>query len=173
MDKENHIDGDIVEFKTGRYFSRPLLFLGIVGVIVGIIGLFTNPIVGVFFLLFGAFFNFSVGGRQINCVSRQYRDYLSIFGSKVGSWEPLGDYPYIAAMRNMESQQTFMVPTTQSTSETNLYFEITLLSESHRQKFLLKRFDNKEKAKAELELFGSMLNLEVTEYSPATSRRRR
>ncbi len=156
---------------------RPIIVLGYNIIAGGVIAIYVllngdEPILSVFGLipiLFGSFLSFNTSGFQVK--NKKYRNFCFFFKWKIGKWKD-AKLPYITILKKRMAKRTYGGRTMVSLSDINVVYEITLLSESHRTKQPILRLKNKEKATTALESISKLLNIEVCQYNPQTTRRR-
>jgi len=163
--------------KSGKCFSRPIITFGYIIIVLGAITTYRllsrdEPmlsIVGIIPILFGSFLSFNKSGFQIK--DKKYRTFCYFFKWKIGKWQE-AKLPYVTILKKRMATKTYGGRTMVSSSEINVVFEITLLSESHRTKQPILRFNSKEDATSTLESISKLLEVEVCQYNPQTTRRR-
>jgi hypothetical protein len=171
MSQENRIEGNFIRYKSGLFFPLIFLALGYLGIIYGFIYLFRSNPYGLILIAIGLFLSFSRSGTEIEFENKKYRKYLSFFTFKLGKWKSIQEYPYITVLRSIESTRQHWHMRMPKLKERREFFDITLLSSSHIKKFAIKRFNNVEEAREEIETFADLLGIEITMYNPKTSRR--
>lgn len=165
-----------LKISTGNYFPRAFVYLGYVGILFGIINSFESLLLGLPVVFMGAFVSFNFGTLEIDILKKNSRVYPFLFGLKIGGWTSISEFTEIAVLRKNVSEQTFGGRTNKSVVTQDVFYEICMLDAPHRNKFMLKRFKNKEAAEGELSEFATKLDLKIVTYnpmvSPRTARRR-
>lgn len=148
-----------------RLFSGFITFLGIGG-------LFTEPILGVAGILIGAFFWSSSYGIDIELKEKKFREYSSAYGLKSGKWKSLDKLPFITVMVVRESMAIHS-RSNNSTITTDTKIGVYLLTNSHRGKILVQKFEKNQEAKKYAESLSKRMKKEIVQYSPVISEKTR
>ncbi|NND94351.1 MAG: hypothetical protein HKN45_05755 [Flavobacteriales bacterium] len=115
---------------------------------------------------------FRKSGTQLNTDEGIYREYTSSFGIKRGKWMTIENYPDMALIRGREGFKAYSRGMIEL-SDSELVYDIYLLTKDHRSKLILKRFKDKESAQLEGRILAEKLGLDWREYSPKVSARTR
>ena len=156
---------EIIDNNHGQSFSTGLVFGGYILVIFGIIFLVGNPLIGVATFLLGGYIVFTRTGIMINPQTKQYKDYTQYFGIKTGEWKDLSKYSDLSVLKTRMLTSSFS-RSNRPLNEVNHYYNIYLLSKSHRKKLLFRRFEIKEEAMAEANKMAKLLSKELKAYHP-------
>ena len=114
-------------------------------------------------------------GFQIDCTKGKCREYAKAFWIKKGDWKNLTDFPFVAVLKSQKGYTTASM-SNRTVTATNPFFEVFLLSETHRTKIQVALFKDLETAKSFAKEFASVVERKYTAYSPqisSSSRRRR
>jgi len=136
---------------------------------------FGIPILGIPLSLFFAFALSSSYGFQIDAGRQRFREYSQAFGLKRGEWKNLNDFPFVAILKSQKGHAAASM-SNRTVTTTDEFFEIYLLSETHRTKIQVAEFKDLEKAKSFAKEFATVIERKLTTYSPqisSSSRRRR
>lgn len=161
--------------KLGSSFATPIVLVGIVISMAGIISLIESPLLGIGLTLAGAFFWSSSYGIQLDKGNNRFREYGSIFGIKRGEWKALKELPYVSVL-NARSSSTMFSQSNRSTTHVEDYLKVCLLDREHRRKVTVKKFTESDQALAYGKQLAVDLEKELVTYSPhvsAQSRERR
>lgn len=95
-----------------------------------------------------------------------------MFGIKSGKWKPLNKMPYLAVIKSKSGMTTYS-RSNRSTSYIEEKYEVCLLSETHRQRMTVQKFNTIEEAKAYCQELATQLNKEVVTFNPEVSAKTR
>lgn len=163
----------ILTHDYGKSFPPAMSFAGYIFAVAGIIASVNNVFLGALFIIAGIFIAFSRSGIQIDLSNKTYRSYNHLFGIKQGKWKNLEHFAYITLLRNKEGTSALSRSNRRAVTSSNLYYEITLLNSTHREKRSIKRFKNKEEALESLKELSELLNLPVSKFDPHKAVRKR
>ena len=90
-----------------RFFGFSFAFLGIVMLVL------TGSLMALIFVVIGLGLNVAEGS-EIDLASKTYRTIHSLFGIKIGKWNPIPDFEYVSVFKTKESQ-TIRVVTAETT----------------------------------------------------------
>ncbi len=161
-----------MKYKLGHSFATPVLFVSIVFSLFAVFISYNEPIFGIIILLISSFFWSASYGIEINIRAKKYREYSSAFGLKWGNWLSLDKLPFVSIMTVREGMTVFS-RTNQSTTLVENKFGIYLLSNSHREKVLIRKFNDDKDAKEFLKDAATKLSKEVVQYNPVISAKTR
>lgn len=157
-----------IKNKIGNSFPTTLVIVGVIAVLGSVIEMFTNPIIAIILLLVGLFICTSSYGTEIDVTNKKYREYGSIYGLKRGSWFDLKTMPYIAILRSRSGYRMYST-SNRSTNDTNDFYDVCLLNQSHRKKVVLMKFKSKDEALKYASKLESPLGLVLTQFNPVIS----
>ena len=164
---------DTLKISTGKFFPKPVVLLGYVGVLFGAFSLMESWVVGLIYITVSVFLSFNTGTLEIDVENQRLRNYPFLFGLKLGSWRTIKEYTEIAVLRSTLSEKTFGGRTSVSVTTTDVVFDICIMDSSHRKKLVIKQFDDKEMAQMELLKLAESLQLTPTKYNPVISQKTR
>lgn len=133
------------------------------------------PTLGIPLSLFFVFAISSSYGFQIDASRQRFREYSQSFGIKRGKWKNLNDFAFVAILKSQKGHAAASM-SNRTVTTTDEFFEIYLLSETHRTKIQVAEFKDIEKAKSFAKEFATVVERKFTTYSPQispSSRRRR
>jgi len=160
---------ELLDFKLEKYFPSAMSFVGYFLIFLGVLAIyFFSFIIGPIFLFIGLNIAFAVTGIQINTKARLLRTYYGLFGLRFGKWTSLDDYKYLSILHNRESTSTFSRSNREITT-TDLWFDICLLNENHREKLIIKRLKSTEEAVKEVKVLSEAMGFSVVKYNPEVS----
>ncbi len=112
---------NIISYQKDIPFAKG--FFGIVITVLGIVMLVaTGSLMALIFVAIGLGLN--VGeGSDINLTSKEFRTFHSLFGLKIGKWQPIPDFEYVSVFKTKESQTVRAV-----TAETTQKYDIILVN---------------------------------------------
>jgi hypothetical protein len=158
----------MIETYIGKLFQSTMVFGGYVLLLLGVLFLLPSPILGLVLLVIGLLVAFSTQGSEINITENKYRLYTKYVFVKTGAWKSITKYKQITIISSRLSSSTFSRGNRELTN-TEQYFDVVLLNETHRKKLVLSRSKDKTEAKKSLQLFETKLELTACVYSPLIS----
>jgi hypothetical protein len=126
-------------------------------------------VAGVVIVIVGCLLSFTPWGTQLDPEKKLYRTYTSLLGLKTGKWSSLKSYPFIAILSGRTSETIHGGRTPASVTISEKYYDIYLLSASHRDRLLVKRFKDSEQSKKEIRTFAKQLGVEIVAFNPKVS----
>jgi len=166
----------IISNRLGFSFASPIVIVGAVMVVSGLLAVFENIFLGIVLLLIGGFIALSSYGVQINIAEKKIREYGSFYGVKYGRWVPLNNFSSISILSSRSGFQIYS-RTNQSTSSVDDFFDVCVLNDSHRKKIVVRKFKSKSDASIYADQLSSALKYPVVSFNPVrsskTSSRRR
>lgn len=129
---------------TGKYFPRPLILIGYITIVFGIVKLFESPILGLPLMIAGSYLSFNLAGFEIE--NGRFRNFFYLLHFKIGKWKT-SDLPNIAILKRKFARRTYGGRTPVSITEKGFVYDIILLSETQETRLKLLRVSNLDKAK--------------------------
>ena len=155
--------------KIEKYFPSAMGFVGYFLILLGVFAIYIMSFIPGFIMLFlGLNISFAMTGIQIDPQTRKLRSYYGLFGLRLGKWISLDDYKYLTVMHNRESTSTYSRSNRDITT-TEMWFDVCLLNENHREKLTVKRLKTTEEAVKEVKRLSEELGFEVVKYNPEVS----
>jgi hypothetical protein len=165
-----------IHISTGKYFPKPLVLLGYIGILFGLLGLRESILTGLTISTVSALISFNQGTLVIDVVNQRLKNYPFLFGLKLGSWISIKPYTEIAVLRMNVSERTFGGRTNKSVIDKKVFFDIYLLDSSHTKKLVINRYTDYESAIEVAESLAAQISKRFTKYNPvrtnSTKRRR-
>jgi hypothetical protein len=158
---------------TGKFFPKPMVLLGYIGIVFGVFSLLESWMVGSIYILLSVMLSFNTGSLEIDVENKRLRNYPFLFGLKLGSWSSIKEYTEMAVLRKTISEQTFGGRTSVSVTTKDVVYDICIMDSTHRKKLVIKQFDEKELAQKELLKLSELLELKPTRYNPVVSQKTR
>ncbi len=155
---------------TGRYFPKPIIILGYIGMAIGILCLFGSIVIGLIIIIISSYFSFNVGGFEIQ--NGKYRMFYYFLHFKIGKWKS-NDFHNITMLMNNYVTRTYGGRAPVSVAESEIIYEITLLSETHLTKVILLYLNDFDKAKLLLKKVSDLLDVDIVKYKPQVSSRKK
>ena len=150
----------------GKYFPQAAINGGYIFIAFGIIGSTENVFIGIPIILLGIYLSFSTSGIEIDIDNKKFRDYAVYFGlRKGGKWRDLSKYPDLCLLKTRESTTTFARSNASVTYKDN-YYDLFLMTSTHRSKVFIERFKNKDSAHIKARELERILGKELKTYSP-------
>lgn len=154
---------------VGNTFPPTLNFVGKIVFAAGVLLVFFGPLVGLFGMVVGAYLGFSKNVVILNPVEQTYRDAITIFGIKFGKAKTYKNYPFLSVLRTKVSSGVYSQTNRHAKTSTELYYDVYFLSQSHRERVLIRRFKSNFEAKESAQELGKILSKSVVMYSPKVS----
>jgi len=129
---------------TGKYFPKPIILIGYICIIFGIIQLMESFLIGFTLIITGSYLSFNQAGFEID--SGRFRNFFYLFHFKIGKWRT-SELPHIAIVKRRLVRKTYGGRTPVSVTEKQSIYEITLLSETQETRLKLMRVNDFDKAK--------------------------
>lgn len=158
----------IINNKIENLFPPPAVFAGYVFLIIGTLYLIVNIFVGIGLLLSGGFISFTFSGVQIYIEDKKYKVYTSLYGIKIGKSKSLNEYLFLAVLSSNQSYGLYSMSNI-SMSDTKIYYDICLLNSTQRQRLVIKRHKNFEKANLDAKEIADKLEVQLTTFNPPIS----
>ena len=156
----------IYTYKTENVFYLPIIILGYILLIVPILLLvFHEMVVSLPLILVGIIFAFSWRGIAFNSSNKTFKIFVSFLGIRFGKWQSLEGFPYLSILFK-NTGFALHGRSQQKVTLTNRVYEISLMNESHRTRFVVKKFKTDEEAKVEAKKIATNLALKLVIYSP-------
>ena len=160
------------KISLGKSFPSATIFLGYFLALFGILALASNFILAFILIILGLFFSFSKEEIEFNLRQKKYRRVTNLLGMKSGKWLDLSSLPYLSILKNNVANK-LTSRTLVSTTNKETFYEVHLLSPSHRKKVLIQRFETLEEAKEKAKVLAVKLEKEIVAFSPKPSERTR
>ena len=165
-----------VHISAGKYFPKPLVLLGYIGVLFGLMGLQESVLTGLAIILVSVFVSFNKGTVEIDVVNQRLKEYPFLFGLKLGIWISIKPYSEIAVLRKNVSETTYGGRTSQYVTDRKVFYDVYLLDSTHTKKLVVKRCKDSESAVEIAKMLASKTDKTITKYNPvrtnSTKRRR-
>ncbi len=156
----------LLNYKTNYVFPSISRYLGYLLSFVGIIAIFNVGIHMILLCFFGLGLSFTRSGVLIDKENLKIKEYLEIFWFKKGSWKSIELYPYLTILEITEKSSMYGARSNVEHISRKKVFRVTLLNNNHREKTLLKQFNDKEKAHKEGEKIAADLKIDKVIYDP-------
>jgi hypothetical protein len=162
--KKTKLDG-----KLGPLFPPTLRFVGKIVLGAGLLSIAFIPLIGLFLFLVGGFIGFGVSGVMLYPSEALYQEYIGLFGLRYGKKKSYLQYPYLSVMRTKVTSSAYSRSNRSAVTGADLYYDVYLLSESHRERILLRRYSSQFEAKEKAQELGVVLSKKVVMYNPKVS----
>ena len=159
---------NIISNRIGFSFAMPLVIVGFVMILGGILSITENIYIGIGMAILGGFISFSDYGTQIDKTVNKYREYSSFYWIKRGEWKSLEKYPFLCVLPS-RTGMTIYSRTNKSTTNIDDSFDICLLSANHRGKIVIQKLTTKDEAIVYAETLSSEINIPVVKYNPVVN----
>lgn len=144
---------------------------GVAITLAGIGVFFYYGISGLLILLVGLSMVFLKEFIHLDPANHKIKRSISFFPwLPIGKWHGIENYPYVSVVRKtISSNLTNHAGHQEVSTSRNVYYDIMILSTSHRSKILVKRMTDKEAAMESAKEIGQRLAREVVSYKPKVS----
>ena len=161
----------MTEIKTNRIgfvFQPAQRYAGWILIVAGLFTAYVQSPIALFISVFGVVV--ALFKKFVSVDTERHRIRISkSFSSRLplGKWYGLQNYPYVSLMRRVLSSSVTNYGGLQSSSTgSNTYYDVLLLSSSHRSKIVINRLKEKETAQSYADEMARMLAREVVPYKP-------
>ena len=162
----------MIKNRLGFSFATPIILLGVVITLAGILALFENLILGAALVVIGPFFWSSSYGSQIDTINQRFREYGSFYGIKSGEWKSLDILPDISVIKSKEGMTVYS-RSNRSTSYIEDKYNVCLLNKTHRKRMTVQKFDTFEQAKTHAQELAIKLKKKLVTVNPQVSEKTR
>ena len=127
-----------------------------------------SALIGLGFLLYRS-------GLDFDAEQQRFRVFFTVFGIKVGKWEPLSAYPDLVVLRSKKkSSDEYLEDEIPSySSDTWVEYELYLASPNHFKLILVNHYDDKMAAYHAAEDLLSFMGCQLVQYNPGRRRPRK
>lgn len=161
----------IIKNSLGKAFTAPAVFGGYLFLALGVIAALTGSLIGLGIALLGAFIVFTSNGVIIDVSNKKIKTYTSYFGIKTGAWKALSDFPFVCIFKSNKSYTALSRANVAMTDKITSY-DVFLLTEKHREKYLIKNVPTEESAIQYAKQIASILGIELVKYNPVVLSRK-
>jgi len=161
-------DDTLLSFRHGFNFAIPVVIVGLMASVFGLLMLFSQPIGGVLLAVAGAFLWTNSGGMQIDRVHGRFREFDSLYGIKNGEWKSLDTVPYLSILLGKKGFTMYSQSNRSASTAVDVY-QVCLLTETHRSKYPVHSFESKEEAEAFAVQLAAQLQKKIVAYDPKVS----
>lgn len=162
----------MINNRHGFSFALPIIIGGGILTLGGIISSIENPILGLVMVAVGPFFWSSSYGIQLDPEQNRFREYGSFYGIKSGKWKPLDKVPFLTIVRGRGGTAVY-AGTNRSTTVIDDRFQVCLLTNSHRTRIVVQKFENLIDAEVYAKQLASTLSKTVVQFNPVVSEKTR
>ncbi|NVK04398.1 MAG: hypothetical protein HWD92_06220 [Flavobacteriia bacterium] len=117
-------------------------------------------------LIISTFSLFAINVSQINLKNRKKRTANYLFGIYAGKWESLGNFCDVTVLKKNMSSKIQSAGNVSSHTKKDVVYEVHILNETHRKKWLVAKTQNPEMAKIIRDDVARELNFTATQYNP-------
>lgn len=152
----------IVDFKTSRYFSGTIVFLGIVLIFTGLLMLAANNLIGLVLLILSVPIFTTHYRLRIDFDNKSFHDYLWILGIKYGEKGQFETVEYLFVKMSKVSQ-TMNLKSLSTTIRKNVFDGYLKFSEDN--KVHLMTLDDKDELIQRLKVIAEKMKAKIIDYS--------
>lgn len=157
----------MINYKIEKLFPPNIILIGYLLILCALIILLGKKLIllGGILILVGLFLCSTTRGILINQKTNEYKEYINIFGFKIGKWNSYKNYPNIGILSKKLNFSMYSLGQVK-TSLSDRFYEINFMSENHRSRILIKRFKSEDLAQEEAKKLEKLLNVKLVTYSP-------
>ena len=160
---------NIIDQNLGKVFSPIAVFFGYFFLIFGIILLYSNILLGLLLILFGGCVSLTRTGIEFDIAGQKFKEYTNIFYVKIGSWQPLDNYVFLTVLKSKITYKSHSRSNVSMTTSSEIYFDLFILTKSHRKKIRIGRHESKEEALIDARILSEKLGMQLVDYNPEVS----
>lgn len=150
-----------IENKIDRLLTGPIIFVGYIFIITGILIAIQNLILGIIIAVLAAFFTFSYSGVEIDTSNRRIKQYTKILGFyKTGKWRHLDAFLGLTLIP-MRKVNTIASRANLTTSTIDRDYQIFLVNKAKKPAFAIKKCKTREQAQNSIDEFSIWLKMPV------------
>jgi hypothetical protein len=159
-------------FPHRNTYSTPIRLLGIALMILGAIMTFNLDFWAIPLVPIGWVLIMSKKGVEVDKLQREFRNYTSYLGYRVGVWHDVDKYPYITIVKSRKKPKlkNASVYEEQIVSE---FFDVCMLSKSHRGRVHLLMGISEDEARSQAIRISDDLGKEFMPYVPPKKKKSR
>jgi len=164
----------MIDNKLEKLFPPAMRAAGLIPILFGILLLLGQSyIAAIIFFIIGSFIAFADNGILLDPVGKRSKQYIGFVGLKMGKWKSMQQYCHITILRSRESTTAYSRSNRATTTSAEIYYDVTLLDKTHRQKLGVKRFKGEQQAVAYSKRLMKALNFDFVKYNPEVSEKTR
>ena len=158
-----------INVSQGKYFPKAFATYGYILMLVGLITFLGNIWAAFAMILIGIYLAFSFCGIEFDLAKNAYREYSIYFGiHSGGKWKDLSKLTDMSVLQTRVSETTYS-RSNRTTTDSDTFYDVFLLSKTHRTKVFVERFKDKNFAFSKAKELSNTLNKEFKKYHPAGS----
>lgn len=161
------------KFILGKESVPSLILVGIVMIIIGIMAFIKGQLMGLLLIPPGLLILTSFSGVHYDPENRRIKSYTWVGFLEIGKWEPIDMYADILVLSKKRSTGFNLHGGMNMQSISTSNYEIYLANETHFDKELICRIEDKEKAYETAFQIAKDLDFEVVSYNPGKRNRRK
>ena len=154
--------------KIGFVFQPAQRFAGWVLIFAGLLTAYLQGTAALLITIFGLVVTLLKKYMFIDLENHRIKSSKSFFPwMPTGKWHGIQNYPFVTMIRKViSSSLTNYGAQQKSSTGRNVYYDVLLLSNSHRSKIVINRLKNKEEAQAYADETAKMLSRKLVVYKP-------
>jgi len=156
----------VIDNKINKFFPPGVVYIGYALLLFSLPVLISDILIGILLILFGSLLSFTFNGLQIDKVKNEYKEYTNCLGIYLGKWKSLEKYSCLVILTRILGYKTFSRGQVE-VNTSDRYFEIYLMSENHRLRLLIGRFQKEENAIKKINDLERKLNFNLEIYCPS------
>jgi len=157
-----------IKVKLGPQFQILVIIIGIALTALGIGIIKDAPLTSAFFILLGLFLSAGTIGTEFSFENKKFRQYSNYFGIKIGKWQSFSNYIHVSILSQKIAYK--LNSRGNSMQDSELKYDVVILTENHRQKVIIKRCNTVEEAKSFALKLSEQLDMKLVKYTPKISK---
>jgi hypothetical protein len=158
-----------IESSIGKSFPPAMRYAGMLSIVLGGLSIYLSPLLGLIVVLLGLFLTFTTQKVRVNIQDNSIKLYHSLFGIESGKSHSLDAFAYLSVLSSKVVTRVQSRAGVFSESSADNFFDVYLLSKTHRNKVLLARFKVRNEAEVKAKEFSLKLKREVVIFNPQLS----
>jgi len=164
----------LIDNKLEKLFPPAMRAAGYIPIVFGLLLIIPGAYISaLIFILIGSFITFANNGIQLDTNTNRSKQYVSYLGLRMGKWKSMEQYHHISILRSRETTTAFSRSNRRTTTSEDVYYDITLLDDTHRQKLGVKRSKSEKLALESAKELVDILGFDFVKYSPQVSEQTR
>jgi len=160
----------IIDNKLERLFTPAMTVGGYILMALSVLAFLDGGYIGgVLLILAGGFIAFATNGILIDPNTKRTKQYIGYLGLRIGKWKSMEQYCHITILRSRESTTAYSRSNRATTTRAEIFYDVTLLDKTHRQKLGVKRLKGEQPAIASAKELMNILGFDFVKYNPVVS----
>lgn len=162
-----------LKFVIGKESALGIPLFGGLLTFIGAIILYEGVFWGIFLIITGLAIVLAHSGVLLDMESRRVKVYTWVLFFKIGTWEPLSDYPDVLALRRKRSYGYSLRGIGPYQMGSEVTYEVLLGNHNHMDNLLVSRKDTEAEAYALARELAATTGSEFVQFNPGRQRKRK